>query len=95
MKIIKTGEFLLTLPYYPNVKYVEIFNDKGEKQLSIDVSKFAVCNENGICEKGEDEKNCPQDCQEKATLVQPENYQVPSKSLFYNNNFERRNSNEE
>jgi hypothetical protein len=86
-KIIKTGGFLLTLPYYPNAKYVEIFNDKGEKQLTIDVSKFAVCNENGICEKGEDEKNCPQDCQEKATSIQPENYQGPSKSLFYNNNF--------
>jgi hypothetical protein len=76
------GYFGLTLPYYPNAKYVEIFNDKGEKQLTIDVSKFAVCNENGICEKGEDEKVCPQDCQKRAIPTPPEAYQVPSKKPF-------------
>jgi len=39
--------------------------------LIIGVSKFATCNENGICELKEDEKNCPSDCKPVLSFQQP------------------------
>jgi len=79
MIISREGYFVKKFPYYPNGKYIEIFDDKNEKQLTIDISRFALCNENGICDEKEDEKNCPQDCLQKPTTTQFQTPLVPPK----------------
>lgn len=61
--------FVLQLPYYPNAEYAEIFDPDGNKQLKIYLTAFARCNENKICDPGEEEKDCPSDCQPKPPLT--------------------------
>jgi len=56
-------DFTLTLPYFANGKRIDIYDTNNRLLLSIDVSKFAKCDEDGICEDFENEEICPQDCQ--------------------------------
>jgi len=70
MKILSGSyPYKLTLPYYPNAQYAEIFDPDGNKQLKIYLTAFARCNENKICEAGETEKECPSDCRPEPPLT--------------------------
>ena len=51
----------LVVPYYRNAKSIVIL--KGESVvLSIDASRFSVCNENAACDGSETADTCPGDC---------------------------------
>lgn len=51
----------LLLPYYPNAQKIVISKGKDEL-LRIDVSRYAVCDQDGICEGLETSQVCPGDC---------------------------------
>ncbi len=51
----------LLLPYYPNAQRIVISKGKDEL-LQIDVSRYAACDQNGICEDLETFEVCPGDC---------------------------------
>jgi hypothetical protein len=58
---LKIGVNELYIPYLVNAEYL-IFKDKSDNFLGkIDISVFNICNENNICEAGE-ENLCPLDC---------------------------------
>lgn len=55
------GFVTLVLPYFKNAKTIKIF--KGEElKLEIDISSFATCNENNICDNRETHELCPDEC---------------------------------
>jgi len=57
------GKIKIDLPYYPNASRATIFDKSGKEVFSADLSVFAVCNENDVCESfKENEQNCPNDC---------------------------------
>lgn len=61
----KLGPFDLIIPYFVSGKTINIYDFKtGAKIASTDISSFAVCNGNKICEyeKGENADNCISDC---------------------------------
>lgn len=69
---LKEGNIELRIPYFPNGKYADIYNPKGEKILTIDLSSKATCNENNICDKPiEGNGNCPSDCEAEEEAVSP------------------------
>lgn len=51
----------LLLPYYPNAKILQIVKNE-EVLLEVDLSKFATCNENNMCDGKENRETCPSDC---------------------------------
>lgn len=66
---IPDGDIELRIPYFPNGKYVEIYNPQGEKIFTADLSSVAVCNENGLCDgKNENQNNCPSDCKPEQNI---------------------------
>ncbi|GIW65801.1 MAG: hypothetical protein KatS3mg094_320 [Candidatus Parcubacteria bacterium] len=52
---------IIAIPNYSNFGYVELENLLENKKEELDLSPISVCNENNICEAGEEEK-CPLDC---------------------------------
>lgn len=54
--------FTLLIPYFENGKSINIYDPSNFLVLSVDVSQFAKLCGNGICDYGENYKNCPQDC---------------------------------
>lgn len=60
---LSEGDTELQIPYFPNGKYVDIYNPQGVKIFTIDLTSVAVCNENSNCEAPkENQTNCPSDC---------------------------------
>ncbi len=51
----------LLLPYYPNAKTLQILKNDAVL-LEADLSNFATCNENNVCDKLETIETCPKDC---------------------------------
>jgi len=58
--ILNESSKYLRLPFYTTAKYIEIYHS-DKKIASIDLSKH-LCNKNGICDPGESEYICPEDC---------------------------------
>lgn len=60
---LSEGDIELRLPYFPNGKYADIYNPKGEKVLTIDLTAVATCNENRVCDAPKENlASCPLDC---------------------------------
>jgi NADH:ubiquinone oxidoreductase subunit 3 (subunit A) len=79
------GNISLQMPYFANGKTAEIFSDKGEKVLVIDISGVAKCNENGICDKSfETISDCPSDCP-ASLMTDPISADPKIKSKNFNN----------
>lgn len=55
------------VPFYSDAKSISIFH-LDKKILDIDLSS-AICNNNGICDLGENGANCPRDCAVAQTQV--------------------------
>lgn len=56
------GEYPFSAPYFPNAQFIDVYNENGEKMGRLDVSYFALCNENGLCDAGEGISTCPGYC---------------------------------
>lgn len=54
-----------TLPYFENAEFIEVLDQNGKNVLSVDVSMFAPCKVNNICDSNENIKSCPEDCSQK------------------------------
>lgn len=53
----------LVLPYFPNAKQIEVYSFEEVLLLTIDISEYALCNEDFNCEiPRENYENCPADC---------------------------------
>jgi len=55
---------VLTFPYFRNAKTVEIYSPNKILVLSVDVSNYATCNMNTICDPNENYQVCPEDCKQ-------------------------------
>ena len=49
------------MPYFKTAKSISIYKEEKEI-LNIDVSSFAVCNQNKICDNQETKATCSEDC---------------------------------
>jgi hypothetical protein len=68
---VPEGELSIYVPYFPNGKYVDIYNPEGKKVLTIDLSSKATCNENNNCDSPlEDSINCPSDCKDNQPIIE-------------------------
>ena len=62
--ILSEKPVLIIFPYYRNIKEAKIYDKTDKLQLTIDLSEFATCNQNGVCNPviGEDNTLCAVDC---------------------------------
>lgn len=67
--VLDKVNFTLMIQYYNDAKSIEVYNETMAKILSADVSKFATCNLNGICESGESYVTCPTDCRPLSDFI--------------------------
>lgn len=73
LNLEKTSKALF-VPYFKTGKLV-IISDKSSKELlKIDISAFATCNQNKICDNQESKETCPEDCS---------NIQIKTNSSFW------------
>ena len=54
------------VPFYPTAKYIVIYHS-SKKIANIDLSKY-FCNKNSVCDLGENEYVCPEDCKIKKNV---------------------------
>lgn len=54
------------VPYYPTAKFISVYY-LNEKILEIDLSKES-CNNNKVCNLGENQYNCPEDCKKTVKI---------------------------
>ncbi|MBI2106560.1 hypothetical protein HYT57_01115 [Candidatus Woesearchaeota archaeon] len=59
---LKKLTFILNFPFFNNAKYIEIYSPEDSLILTVDISKFALCNQNKICDSDESKELCPDDC---------------------------------
>ncbi|MFA5888358.1 MAG: hypothetical protein WC852_06640 [Candidatus Nanoarchaeia archaeon] len=62
--ILSEKPVLIIFPYYRNIKEAKIYDKQDKLQLTVDLSEFATCNQNGVCNPdiGEDNVLCASDC---------------------------------
>jgi hypothetical protein len=74
--VINKNETSITakVPYYPNAQSISIYHNE-KKILDIDLSK-QLCNNNSICEPGENKFNCNHDCKLVQTPLTFSSYYV-------------------
>jgi hypothetical protein len=74
--ILSEKPVLIIFPYYRNIKEAKIYDKQDKLQLTVDLSEFATCNQNGVCNPviGEDNEYCAVDCKagEAETIVAEE-----------------------
>lgn len=71
---VETTTFAISAPYFRNAKSIDIYDTNGNLALSIDLTEFATCNMNSVCEEKESTDICPEDCpplNEQGKLVLP------------------------
>ncbi len=56
------GVAAINIPYYNNGNLFKIFDKTGKMIFIVDLTSFASCNENKICEIKENQDNCSIDC---------------------------------
>ena len=59
---LKKTSVVVFAPYFRNVKSIKISDKNNELKLTIDVSDFATCNMNKVCDLKESHELCPEDC---------------------------------
>lgn len=85
MKPLEELVFVLNFPYFKNGKSIKIYNPNNKLVLIIDISEFATCNRNNVCDLKESHELCPEDCplsEEKSRLSLWEKIINFIKSLF-------------
>lgn len=58
---IETTSKVLFIPYFPNANQL-VIEKESKVELIIDLSEFALCNQNKICDTEESQDLCPVDC---------------------------------
>lgn len=58
----------ISFPQYRDVGRLEIWEGRNKK-LDLDLSVYATCNEDMVCDSTESELTCPEDCMDKAAVV--------------------------
>ena len=62
-----TADIELLFPYFDNAKRIDIYDNKNQLKLSIDVNDVSgKCNSDGKCDNQETPQNCPQDCHKQS-----------------------------
>lgn len=64
-KEVEDAPIHIEIPFFPNGKKAEIYKPDGQLLFEIDLTSIASCNENMSCEGGEDNVNCPSDCEKQ------------------------------
>ena len=59
---LKDASVVVFVPYFKNGKVIEIYDKSNKLKLTIDISDFATCNINNICDLKESHDLCPEDC---------------------------------
>jgi len=62
--VLSEKPVLIIFPHYRNIKEAKIYDKKNKLQLTVDLSEFATCNQNRVCNPniGEDNELCAADC---------------------------------
>jgi hypothetical protein len=60
---------VLVFPYFKNAEKVNIYDSDDSLILSVDVSKYATCNMNNICNSNENYYTCPEDCKSQLNFT--------------------------
>jgi len=71
---VSKGVMAINIPYYGNGHLFKIFDKAGKMIFVVDLTSFAFCNENKICEINfkENSNNCSSDCSfSPGTVVTP------------------------
>ncbi len=64
---------LLSFPYFGNAEMLQVYSQDGKRlMLEVDLSDYAICNEDGRCDKAEKAGYCSTDCTEGGLSVEEE-----------------------
>lgn len=61
-KELQKSSVALSIPYFKNGKTIKIYDIKNNLKLNVDISDFATCNLNRVCDLKESHELCPEDC---------------------------------
>jgi len=75
----KVGKISVKGPYFADASKVNLYDNRNQLLLTIDVRESSFCNDDGICDRdvGENYKNCPNDCKELLPSLSPSISQPP------------------